>query len=65
MKTPKRLIEDACIDNLWVGCKSDLEDLVRDAIMYSFQNTTEDFNMESIQGNAEMSNDAIYEKLIS
>lgn len=63
MKTPKELIESACNNNLWVGKKSDLEQLVKDAIMYSFQNTSEDFNMETIQGDAEMTNDIIYEML--
>lgn len=32
-------------------------------VMHSFQNTTEDFNMESIQGEDEMTNDEIYRRL--
>lgn len=63
MKHPQQNIDKACTDNIWIGKKSDLEKLVKDAIMYSFQNTTEDFNMESIQGLDYMTNDVIYKRL--
>jgi len=49
-ETPKELIEA-------------IELIQKDAIMWAFQNTTENFNMDSIQGE-EISNEEIYQKLI-
>ncbi len=44
---------------------SELIELIqKDAIMLAFQNTTEIFNMEAIQGCDGMTNDIIYELLI-
>lgn len=51
-ETPKQLIEM-------------IELIQKDAIMQSFKNTSEDFNMEALQGISDMSNDEIYKKLIS
>lgn len=50
---------------LYMEIKRVAEEYAKECVMYSFQNTTEYFNMEAIQGEDGMTNDVIYAKLIS
>jgi len=42
-----------------------IRSIQKDAVISGFQNTSEEFNIEAIQGNDNWHNEAIYQKLMS